>query len=177
MYELTKNGKDFIGYEYKSVMVKRENADLCADCYPSFGWSLEGASTPIGAVNSVNMKFKRDRKILNKAELTRLQRQFETQISEVESLESSKRLTATTVAYAVGMVGTALMAGSVFAYLADMLPLCIILAIPAFAGWVIPYFLFANIRKKKTEKITPLIDAKYDEIYETCARANSLIAA
>ena len=69
------------------------------------------------------MKFKRDRKVRNKAELTRLQRQFDSCVSEIESLERSKYLRASVFAYIIGVVGTAFMAGSVFAYLADMLVL------------------------------------------------------
>lgn len=176
MNEITKNGAGFVGYEYKDVTVKRESANLYADSYPNFGWTLEGTATPIGNVGSVTMKFKRDRKIRNKAELTRLQRQFEAQVSEIEAMEFSKALGASTAAYVIGVVGTALMAGSVFAYLGGMLPLCIILAIPAFIGWIIPYFCYSNIRKKKTERVAPIIDSKYDDIYEACEKANALLA-
>ena len=176
MNELINAGKDFVGYEYKSITIKRSSADLFADSYPSFGWTLEGTSTPLGGMNSVTMRFKRDRKIKNKMELIRLQRQFEAQVAEVEGLESSKGLGASILAYVVGITGTAFMAGSVFAFLAGMLPLCIIFAIPGFIGWAISYFCYVSIRKKKTERVTPIIDSKYDEIYEVCERANSILA-
>ena len=176
MNEFIEKGKDFIGYEYKSITVKRSSADLFADSYPSFGWTLEGTSLPLGAVNSVTMRFKRDRKIFNKAELTRLQRQFEAQVAEVECLEASKTMGATVAAYIIGILGTAAMAGSVFAFLADMLALCIVLAVPGFVAWGVAYLLYLNIRKRKTEQVTPIIDGKYDEIYEVCEKANSLLA-
>lgn len=48
-----------------------------ADSFGSFGWIAEGIGEAVGKVDPVVMKFKRDRKIRNKAELTRLQRQFE----------------------------------------------------------------------------------------------------
>jgi len=176
MNELINAGKDFIGYEYKNVTVRRNSADLYADSFPSFGWSLEGMSVPIGGVNSVTMKFKRDRKIHNKAELTRLQRQFEAQVAEVECLEASKGMGASAAAYIIGIIGTAAMAGSVFAYLANMIILSIALAVPAFIAWAITYFCYKNIRNRKTERVTPIIDGKYDEIYEVCEKANSLLA-
>lgn len=176
MNESIGKGNDFVGYEYKDVAVRRDSEALYADSYSSFGWILEGTAMTLGGINSLIMKFKRDRKIRNKVELTRLQRQFEAQVAEIESLERSKELNASAAAYGAGLVGTALMTGSVFAYLAGMLPLCIILAIPAFAGWVLPYFLYGYIRKKKTEQIAPLIDGKYDEIYEVCEKANGLLA-
>jgi len=176
MNEFIERGKDFIGYEYKSITVRRSSADLFIDSYPNFGWSLEGTSIPLGGVNSVSLKFKRDRKIHNKAELTRLQRQFESQVAEVECLEASKGMGASVAAYIIGILGTAAMAGSVFAFLADLILLCVVLAIPGFVAWGVAYILYLNIRKRKTEKVTPIIDGKYDEIYEVCEKANSLLA-
>ncbi|MDR3894493.1 MAG: hypothetical protein Q3Y17_17860 [Blautia sp.] len=79
------------------------------------------------------------------------------------------------IAYSVGSVGTVFMAGSVFSITADKLVPCIILAIPAFIGWVLPYLLYRGIIKKKTVQVTPLIDQKYDELYAVCEKANGLL--
>lgn len=175
MSEITKNETNFIGYEYKDITVKRMMEPVYADGYSNFGWALEGTSTSVQNVGSVTLKFKRDRKIRNKVELTRLQRQFDACVAEIETLESSKVTGASIAAYLIGIVGTAFMAGSVFAYEADLLPLTIILAIPGFAGWIIPNFCYRGIRKQKTNKVSPLIDQKYDEIYEACQKANALL--
>lgn len=175
MSEFTKNDNNFVGYEYKDVTVKRNMESVYADGYSNFGWSLEGTSTPIQNVGSVTIKFKRDRKIRNKAELGRLQRQFDSCVAEIERLEFSKIVGASAAAYSIGLIGTAFMAGSVFAYLANMLPLSVILAIPGFAGWIIPYFSYRSISRKKIDKVAPLIDQKYDEIYEVCEKASGLV--
>jgi hypothetical protein len=177
MNENMKNN-DFVGYEYKDVATKRVSASLYADCFPNFGWTLEGTSTPIGNVGTVTMKFKRDRKIRNKAELTRLQRQFEAQVTEIEAMERSKGFGASVAACTVGIIGTAFMAGSVFAITPGEpnIPLCIILAVPAFVGWILPYFLYSNVYRKKTGQVAPMIDGKYDEIFEVCEKANGLLA-
>ena len=178
MGELTRSGKDFVGYEYKEVTVLRDMESLYADGYENFGWQLEGVtSIPIigAGASSVTMKFKRDRKILNKAELTRLQRQFDACVSEITKMEQSKGSKASIVAVTVGVIGTALMAGSVFAYLGGLIFLCIVAAIPAFAGWILPYFLYNATYKKKTAVVDPLIESKYDEIYDVCEKANSLL--
>lgn len=173
MSEVTKNTNGFIGYEYKDITVKRGRESVYADGYANFGWALESTTIPIQNIGSVTMKFKRDRKIRNKAELSRLQRQFESDIVEIEGLESSK----TIGAYSIGIIGVAFIAGSVFAYNAGLVPLSIILAIPGFIAWIIPYFSYLSFRKKKTEQTAPLIDQKYDEIYEACKKANGLLAA
>ena len=165
---------DFVGYEYKELTVKRDMEGVYADGYPNFGWQLEGSSTSLRAVN---LKFKRDRKIRNKAELTRLQRQFESNIMEIERLAQSKTSAASTTAFIIGFIGTAFMAGATFAFIyAEMIPLMIALAVPGFIGWFIPYQLYNKIRSKKTTAITPLIEQQYDAIYEVCGKAHGLLA-
>lgn len=176
MSEIVNNEKHFVGYEYKDITVKRSMEPVYADGYVHFGWSLEGITTPVQNVGAVTLKFKRDRKIRNKAELTRLQRQFDACATDIETLERSKVIAASAVAYVIGVIGTAFMAGSVFAYIHDLLPLSIILAVPGFAGWIAPYLCYCSISKKKTNRVTPLIDQKYDEIYEVCEKANGLLA-
>lgn len=59
---------------------------------------------------------RRDRKIVNKAELTRLQRKFESCVGQLLSLEHSKTSAATVGSLVIGVIGTAFMAGSVFRY-------------------------------------------------------------
>ncbi|MGN1015192.1 MAG: hypothetical protein ACI4PM_07545 [Butyricicoccus sp.] len=171
------NETNFVGYEYQSVNVKRSMVSVYADGYENFGWEYEGMEEEPGklTMDTVTMRFKRNRKIPNKAELTRLQRNFNVCIKEILSLEASKRTKASVIAYTVGIVGTAFMAGSVFSVTAGKIIPCIILAIPAFIGWILPYFVFRNVEKKRTEQVMPLIDQKYDELYAVCERAHALL--
>ena len=169
------SNRSFIGYEYQEISVKNEMSSVCADGYANFGWKLEDSSFALGRPDSVVMKFKRNRKIRNKTELTRLQRQIDSIVSDIISLESSKRLKASIIAYTVGIVGTVFMAGSVFSVTAGLILPCIILAIPAFVGWILPYFLYRSIEKDKTASVAPLIDSKYDELYTICEKANDLL--
>lgn len=163
---------NFVGYDYQDVTAKQAMASIYTDSYENFGWTLENQATK---VDSVVMKFKRNRKIRNKAELTRLQRQFDACMSEIQSLEFSKYTKASAIAYAIGVVGTAFMAGSVFAVTADKVALCIVLAVPGFLGWIVPYLCYRSISKKKEAQVTPLIDQKYDELYALCEKANHLL--
>jgi len=167
--------KNFVGYEYRDVTVTRSMEAMYVDGYQNFGWELDGSeSLPVG-FGSVTLKFKRDRKIRNKAELTRLQRQFDANVNEILNMEKSKGDSASIAAFTVGIIGTAFMAGSVFAVTSGLVVLCIILAIPAFIGWALPYFIYKSTYNKKAAKVSPLIDSKYDEIYEICERANNLL--
>lgn len=175
MSEDVKAGNRFIGYEYHSVSANSEMESIYVDGYENFGWMLEETSTTSIANNTIHMKFKRDRKICNKAELTRLQRQFDACIGELERLEKSKNSTAVITSLAIGILGCACMSGATFSYLAMMYPLMVILAIPGFICWIVPYFLYRYILGKQSLENAPLMEKKYDEIYEVCEHANQLL--
>ena len=178
-----KKYKNYIGYEYKEIEGDSSMVSLLLDGYENFGWEVN-ESLPTGSMGGMSgrnqrtvIRLKRDRKILNKAELTRLQRNFEACVSQIQMLEQRKTSGATAYAIILGIIGTAFMAGSVFAVTAQppYYILCILLAIPGFLGWIFPYFLYRKVAEKQTEKITPLIEAKYDEIYELCEKGNKLL--
>lgn len=172
------NEKNFIGYEYKDIAVKPEMESVYADGYENFGWSLESTSAPSTGIGTVSMKFKRDRKISSKTELTRLERQFDSSVDEINRLEASKSVKASIVSFSLGIIGSAFMAGSVFAvtHQPSLIVWCIILAIPGFLGWILPYFCYRAIHKGKSAQVAPLVEQKYDEIYQICKKANSLLA-
>ena len=87
----------FVGFEYLEVSAKRSMESMYVDGYRNFGWEFEGASAQEAGSGAVRLKFKRDRRIPSKAELTRLQRQFEACALEIEALERS-RTTAAAIA-------------------------------------------------------------------------------
>jgi hypothetical protein len=176
MNELTKTSESYVGYEYTDVVVNRDMENVFTDAYPSFGWIPDGSAASDFGITTVNLKFKRDRRIRNKAELTRLQRQFESNAREIEKLEQSKTTKASIAAYTIGLIGTAFMAGSVFAFLASMIPLFIVLAIPGFIGWGLAYVSFIKIKANRIKKVTPMIEQQYDAVYDICEKACGLLA-
>lgn len=175
--------KNFIGYEYKEIVTESSRVSFLLDGYENFGWEIDGKvqerrSTPNTASRQkVTVYLKRNRKIINKAELTRLQRNFEACVREIDAMEKSKNSYAVMYAIILGIFGTAFMAGATFAVTAQppRYILCILLAIPGFLGWIVPYFLYKKELRKQAEKFTPLIEAKYDEIYEICEKGNKLL--
>ena len=171
------NKRNFVGYEYKDIDVESKKSSLYIDGFQNFGWELDENQSPCAATGMVKIRLKRDRKIMNKAELTRLQRNFEDCMDQIEKLEHSKYLHANIAAIAIGIVGTMFMAGSTFAIVATppILWLCVLLAVPGFAGWVAPYFVYRIIVRKRTKIVNPLIEDKYDEIYEICEKGNHLL--
>ena len=167
----------FVGYDYKEVTVPSEQASLYVDCYESFGWEIKENLSTQQSLGLTKIKMKRDRKIINKMELTRLQQHFETCAREIEDLERSKHTAASLWALVVGTIGTVFMAGSVFAvtHTPPIYWLCVLLAVPAFAGWLCPFFLFRYKVRMQTRKVQPIIEEKRDEIYEVCKKAYSLL--
>lgn len=169
--------KNFTSYEYKEITVHSDKASFYLDCYESFGWQLDDNFPPQENREHVTLRLKRDRKLVNRAELTRLQRNFEADMEEIAALERAKTSTATSWALCIALLGTAFMAGSVFAVTAEppRIVLCILLAVPAFAGWIAPYFVHRWIKDKKTRQVTPFIEEKLEEIYSMCEKGQSLL--
>jgi len=178
MNVITKDGRNFVGYEYKDIIADQERASMILDGYMNFGWIPDENIHQSRILGSVVIKLKRDRKILNKTELTRLQRHFDACLHEIDEMENSKAHMATIWAIGIGIAGAAFMAGSVFAVTAvpPMILLCIILGIPGCICWTLPYFIFKKLREKRIEKITPMIELKYDEIYEICEKGSKLLS-
>ena len=164
---------NYIGYEYTVIKSYDQYMSMYLDGYLNFGWLPDENHPQTG--NAVRLK--RDRKIMNKAELTRLQRHFDACMEELISLEKSKHFSATIFSITVGIIGTGFIAGSVFAVTASppIIWLTILLAIPGFIGWALPIFLYKMMYRRQAKKLEPLIEAKYDEIYEIGEKAAKLL--
>lgn len=182
MSEIKKDSLDFVGYEYKQMITNADKVSFLIDGYKNFGWVVDENVSSVIAVPSrpyanIILQLKRDRKIVNKMELTRLQRNFEFCLKEMEHLERSKTSKAMIYAIATGLAGTAFMAGSVFAVTASppRIAICIILALPAFAGWTLPNFLYKHLVNKRTEEVNLLIEKKQEEVFEICEKGSRLL--
>lgn len=171
---------DFISYEYKEVLIDSAKASIWMDALESFGWELDErqAASEVPAMNhQAIIHLKRNRKIMNKAELTRLQRNFEACMHDMEQMEKAKTSKATICALTVGFIGTGFVAGATFAVTAQtpMILLCTILAIPGFILWAAAYFVYRDIYRKQSLKMDQLIEQKYDEVYELCEKGSKLL--
>ena len=96
--------RNYVGYEYKEITADSSMVSLFLDGYENFGWEVNdslsdsGMAGKKGGRQKTVIRLKRDRKILNKAELTRLQRNFEACVSEIQTLEQRKSSAATACA-------------------------------------------------------------------------------
>lgn len=167
--------KRFVGYEYRDILCKKSIRTLYEDCIISFGWQQTGEEPIAGKPDSVNLKYKRNRKIGNKAELARLQKQFEACIRDILSLEHNKTILAAVVAYFIGIVGAVFIAGSVFLIIGGNMAAGLVLAVLGIVGLILSYPVYGKIRLKKADQMEPLIRQKYDEVYNVCEKASGPI--
>ena len=99
------SGNSFVGFEYLEIPARRSMESMYVDGYHNFGWEFEGTAAREEISGTVRLKFKRDRRIRNKAELTRLQRQFEACALEIDALERSRTTAAAIAAFTIGLAG------------------------------------------------------------------------
>lgn len=161
----------YVAYEYKEIEAKGERAALLTDCYQSLGWEAEKEAS------AGKIMLRRSRKIMNKAELTRLQRNMEACVAEIDALQKQKSTKASIISLILGLLGTAFMAGSVFAVTSNppVVWLCILLAVPAFALWVLAPVMYPRMVARRTTEMNELIEQKYDEIYTICEKGSKLL--
>lgn len=164
-------------FDYMKVTVEDDLCSQYMDGYASFGWKPDENLPNEKSGGKVMLHFKRSRNILNKTELTRLQRHYEACMQEIAALEASKGSVSAIVSLTCGLLGCAFMAGSVFAVTAavPIIWLTVLLGIPGFVLWGAAYFGYREARRRRTEKVTPLIDAKYDEACAVCEKAQQLL--
>ncbi|MCM1534829.1 MAG: hypothetical protein NC126_02765 [Clostridium sp.] len=168
---------DFNTYAYLKTIVPEDKMSIYMDGYENLGWKPDENVPPVKSMGKVTLHFKRSRQIMNKAELTRLQRHFESCMEEILSLEDSVQSIAAIVSISCGLAGCVCMAGSVFAVTA--LPprfiLCTVLAVPGFLLWFLSWYGYRMAKAKRRKKVIPLIEAKYDEVAEVLEKAHKLL--
>jgi len=174
---MKKKMQAYIGYEYKEIKVKSNNISKYIDSYNNFGWEFDSSSSIISENDNSVIRLKRNLKIMNKAELTRLERNFEDCMKKIEFLEKSKKASGLMLSINVGLCGIGFILGGIFiAFNKQLLSeFYILLFILGFIGLGLPYFLYKYISNKRENIVTPLIEEKYIEIYEICKKGNKLL--
>ena len=176
----------YTGFDYMELVAEGSELSFLLDCYASFGWEMDDYSVSYrdyghrsGAVpgrTKETLQLKRDRKILNKTELVRLQRNFEACLQEVHRLELRKTSKATALALIIGFLGGVCTLGAVLAITSTPPHMVwgILLAVPAFIGIALPYPIYRRVASDERAQVEPLIAQKYDEIHAICQRADKL---
>ena len=110
MGDMERQQRNFVGYEYKELLTEDSRYSFLLDGYENFGWELDenlpenGEKWNLAAQQKKVLRLKRNRKIVNKMELTRLERNFEACVNEIDKLEKEKTSTATVYAIVLGVI-------------------------------------------------------------------------
>ncbi|MDO5423276.1 MAG: hypothetical protein Q4F41_06075 [Eubacteriales bacterium] len=164
-------------FEYLKVTVEEELLSQYMDGYEKFGWRMDENIPTEKRMGKATLHMKRSRYVVNKVELTRLQRHYESCMKEIAALEASKSSVPTCVSLTCGLAGCAFMAGSVFAVTATppVIWLTVLLGIPGFVLWGAAYFGYKAAKNRRIQKVEPLIEAKYEEACRVCEKAFGLL--
>lgn len=167
------NEKNYISFEYQEKNIDGKFLNLYLDNYPHFGWQLSTVERSTTRPGKVLLKIKRDRHIANKQELVRLQRKFESETNQIQRFEKEKTFLATMISILVGPLGSIFLAISVM-ILHNNSFLSTIIGILGIIAWILPYWIYRDIKNRKAIKLSDKINRIYDLIDDTCQQAHSL---
>ncbi|NMM99979.1 hypothetical protein G1C96_0557 [Bifidobacterium sp. DSM 109958] len=160
---------DYVGYEYLTVNAAADRQSMLADGYRAFGWQLLDA-------DARTLRFRRERAIANKTEVSRLQRQYEAQVAQLDDLAAAPARNGRIAGLSLGLVGCAFLAGATFSYLAGLVALMVVLAVPGFACWIAAYPAARKVASAAARRAGALSERLYDANDDVCRRAAALLA-
>lgn len=168
-----------ISYDYKTVRVKRDMEVMLTDAYQNLAWEVTNTSMAEGSLTSVNVSFKRDRKIENKAELLKLQSKIDNSLSIIEKLQSKKKNAGVPEGVTVGTIGVLAFGGGMsmtltlsgIGFLIGGIALGVVGIGIGLLGWL----THNKIQKKKLAKIEPVMENELDKLSDLCEQANKLL--
>ncbi len=166
---------DRVTYEYTTIRAMRDLESLYQDTYRNFGWIVDGYGSSLPNTGAVILKLKRPRRIKNRPQVVELQRKAERALTEIAALEKSKGTAAFAKSVTIGIIGSAFLAGSVFAIEADNWGLSIPLGVIGLIGWLAGYLAYGRVKARRIATVTPLIDHQYDIVYEAAEQAAHLL--
>ena len=152
MYE-----KQFIGYEYQERVVEKKYEPVYLDAYPNFGWVIDQHHKSTQNPNNIMLHMKRNRDLVNRIEIKRLENKFQATMNEIIKIEKRNQLIPTIQACLVGLFGTALIVGAFFIHNVSSL-----------------YLIYKTQFEKRTHHNQDSVESKYDAIYDLTKRAHQL---
>lgn len=197
------NQENFIAYEYKNIAVKRNSVALHTDCLKNFGWDLieehthgyaPQVNTPVNntgnvpsytvqtppekveEVDMVTLKFKRDRKLINKREIDKLERQCEEALAVIAKLEKKNSAQTMGISLGTGIVGTAFLVLAAYNFGVGGIVSGVIFTVIGAVGWAVGFFANRKVGKKKSAQSEPVIQQQLDVVYSICEQAHALLA-
>lgn len=177
---ITMQDKNYITYEYKTLVVKADVQAKTQDMYEAFGWEVTDAIT--GLTGQVTLSFRRDRKQKHKQELCKIERQAEEVSATIQRLKQGQTSGATIFGYIFGTIGALIFGGGLSLVLTqfDKTPALIGGCVLGVAGAIlcgICYPIYKKIAATQTAKRLPLIDENEEKLANLIEKGNDLLQA
>lgn len=169
--------ENFITYDYFTTRTSAESATMVADYYESLGWELTNRT---GFLN-LTLTFRRDRKIANKSDLVKAQKNLDSALKHIELLEKKKTASPRLASVIFGSISSLILGlgmSSCLVWGNETIYMIagVIVGVVGIIGCLVTYPLFSKLRRNSTAKVLPFINSKYDEISNICENANKLVA-
>lgn len=171
--------KDYITYEYKTKVVKRNEQTRAIDIYEAFGWEITSVQSTV--TGGVALSMRRDRKLKHKQEMVKLERQAEEKVGRITALEKSKTLSASVFGYVFGVIATLILGGGMSLLMVAQgnvgaLIGGIVLGVIGIVLMSVNYPIFKKIAEKKTKEVLPLIDENEEQLANVLEKGNDLLS-
>lgn len=171
--------KKAITYDYKTVRVQRSMEAMLTDAYENLGWEVTNTQMAGVGTNNVDISFKRDRKVVNKQELNKLQFKIDDTLEKIRKIQNQKGNAGVPEGIATGVVGALVLGGGMSmvmvlsgtAYLIGGIVLGVVGIGIGLLGWLVDN----KIQKKKLAKLEPQYQEELDKLSDLCEEANKLL--
>ena len=196
--------ENFVAYEYKNVNVISDSAGMYIDCMENFGWelvendgydinedffsiqspvnlnrSIANAAQTYGetadAVPTLMLKFKRDRRIDNRKQLEKLEREYEEAMSAIKKIEHRNSAQTMGISLGTGIIGAVFVGLSVYNFISSNIILGILFAAMGAVGWAIGFFSNRKVSNKKSAQSEPYVQEQLSIVYNACEKAHALL--
>lgn len=168
-----------ITYDYKTIKIKREMETMTADAYANLGWEMTGSSVAEGAVFHVNLSFKRNRKIENKAQLLKLQEKIDSILLNIETLQNNKKTAGVIPSITVGIIGALTFGGGMsMTMLLEEIGYIIggiAIGLTGIGIGLLAWAIYKKTKRNKISKLNPILESEYDKLADVCEEAHKYI--
>ncbi len=175
--KIVKKGNDFVTYDYITIEVDNTKISLYVDTYENLGWEL---TNTVSRLFNTELAFKRNRKVTNKKELLKLQRNIEESLYNIARLENSKINKVMISALVLGIPASLVMGGGMALIMTqpDNVKAFIVGLALGVVGLVTCIFNPIIYNKKvarNIRRVNPLIEEEYDKIASVAEQVQELL--
>ena len=159
-------------YDYKEVKIDHSPDYKYLDDLSCFGWKEDENKS-----NEKVYVFKRPQSIINKNELIRLERNYQSCLKEIKKLKDTVHAKSIAIALCVGLIGSLFIILSLLEITKDVpnLMIFIPLSLIGLLLWTLPVYVYKFAMTNGEEKIIKFINQKQDEIDIICDKALKLL--